>query len=66
MARLGIWQKFAGAQRGTTGNFLDKKTVHHVEETVKYSPEDGDLYVVRSSPKLQPYKTDVEVNGKIL
>ena len=57
-----IFQSSKGANR----NPPRKKTVHHVEKTVKYSPEDRDLCMIHSSPKLQPYKTDVEVNGTIL
>ena len=61
MARLGIWRKFVGAQGGTTRNLLEENGLPC--ETVKDSPEEGDLYVIRSSPKQQPYKMDVEVNG---
>ena len=64
--KIGHLAKICRSSKGDNKIPPRKKTVHHVEETVKDSPEEGDLYVIRSSPKLQPYKTDVEVNGKIL
>ena len=64
--KIGHLAKICQSSNGDNRKTPRKKTVHHIKETVKDSPEDGDLYVIRCSPKLQPYKMDVEVNGKIL
>ncbi len=61
VAKWDIWQKFVRVQLRSKRSSR-KKAVHHVEETAKYSSEEGDLYAIHSVPKLQPYKMNVEAN----
>ena len=42
--------KICQSSKGDNTKPPRKKTVHHVEETVKDSPEDGDLYVIVLHP----------------